>query len=198
MTAIYTTPDTAVITDQPRDIHWHHTIPVPVTYFGLRDKTVPLPAPVSEIVARAATRACLHYHNNVCKPCYVLFAVHAICYKLRNRILMILLSVVLSYLAVTARDSPPDTSFFLYGTGVATAIVYAVLLLGTIAAAIHRRRMPLEMSIRVARAQIALNHSLALGGPPELPASRTVTPVWDPTHVQVNSPPKRRSIVIGP
>lgn len=150
------TATTAVITglhDKPRPVRWCNAVMVPLRYFGLRPKLVPLDAPVTEVAVHAASRACVHHHKTNCRSCTILGAVNTVVYTFRGRLAVIVAAPVLSYPVAVALDRPPALLPYAIGAVAVTALLTHLMLFAGKAAAIrHRRRMSEEMWFRVTTA----------------------------------------------
>lgn len=150
------TVTTAVITglhDEPLPVRWCNAVMVPLRYFGLRPKLVPLDAPVTEVAVRAASRACVHHHKTNCRSCTILGAVDTVVYTFRVRLAVIIAAPVLSYPVAVALDEPPALLPYAIGSVAVTALLMHFLLFaGKVAAVRHRRLMSEEMWFRVTAA----------------------------------------------
>lgn len=124
-----------------------------MAYFGFRTRLVALPEPAPEIVVRAAADACRDYHRDHCRPCQFLYASHLVLYVLVWRITLIAACLAWPMTLLLLAENPVSwTTYLLLGGAIMTAAVHLLMLVGKAATALHRRRLALEMSIRVANA----------------------------------------------
>lgn len=147
------TSDDPPASPPPSQARLQATVRLPISYFGLRDKVVPLPEPVPEIVVNAAADACRTHHEHHCRPCQLLSSLHTVLYVPIWRIALIIGCLVLPLPVLAMTNTLSILPRYLIFGGMSAVVGVHLLLAACMAAAVlHRRRMPMEMSIRVANA----------------------------------------------
>lgn len=156
-----TTETMSAVDHLARPVRWSNAAPLPVTFFGMREKIVPLDDPVPELVSDAAARSLAHNHQHNCRVCDLLRAIHIVCYVPLWRTVTTVGSPALFYVPTALLGSATHpVPFFLFGWIVSAAIVHILLLLGVFGSRLHRRRLRQELALRTITANLRLRRPL--------------------------------------